>query len=194
MTKREIQREQALKKIATHILRTGLAQTSVRQLADAAGVSDRMLLYYFTDKTDLLAAALERIAVDLSGHLAKALPENDKLAPGDFAEKATALIRTKPVRRFLRLWIDIAAASGRGEEPYAAVAKQIALGFHLWIETRLDIKDAARRRSTAAMILVLIDGMALLEACSGEEIPHMAADAMIRTLSGKDRKGPKRGR
>ena len=59
MTIREEQRRRVTERLAGHLLATGLSRTSVRQLAAAAaaGVSYRMLLYDFKDKTEVIAAA-----------------------------------------------------------------------------------------------------------------------------------------
>ena len=46
MTTREEQRQLVIERLSRHLLDVGLAQASLRQLAAAAGVSDRMLLYY----------------------------------------------------------------------------------------------------------------------------------------------------
>ena len=59
---RDEQRERVVERLSGHLLATGLAQVSLRQLATAAGVSDRMLLYYFDDKAEVLSASLQRIA------------------------------------------------------------------------------------------------------------------------------------
>ncbi|MFY8208820.1 MAG: TetR/AcrR family transcriptional regulator, partial [Caulobacter sp.] len=49
MNVRDEQRARVIAVLADHLLATGLSQASLRQLAAAAGVSDRMLLYYFAD-------------------------------------------------------------------------------------------------------------------------------------------------
>ena len=74
VTIRENQRDRAIAAIGAHLLARGLAETSLRQLAAAAGASDRMLLYYFTDKADILAQAMAQIAGESGAQLAKAIP------------------------------------------------------------------------------------------------------------------------
>ena len=69
MVSREEQRARVEAALAVHLLDHGLAQTSLRELARAAAVSDRMLLYYFTDKAEVLGCAAQRIAADLAGHI-----------------------------------------------------------------------------------------------------------------------------
>ena len=79
LVSRDEQRTKAIHQLAAHLLKTGLAETSLRQLAAAANVSDRMLLYYFENKTDALASALEYIAGDLTHLLQDIVPPETKL-------------------------------------------------------------------------------------------------------------------
>ncbi|MEI6159755.1 MAG: TetR family transcriptional regulator [Roseococcus sp.] len=72
MSIREERRSAALARMADHLLREGLAGASLRALAKAAGTSDRMLLYYFADKDELLGATLAHIAAELAALLDQA--------------------------------------------------------------------------------------------------------------------------
>ena len=62
MSIRDARREVVIERLAAHLLEHGLSRTSLRQLASAAGESDRMLLYYFADKAELLGAVVTRLA------------------------------------------------------------------------------------------------------------------------------------
>ena len=165
-------------RLADHLLRTGLAQSSLRQLAAAAGVSDRMLVYYFSNKSEALAAAMARVAGQLAGQLAGAMPEGARLEPGELIARAALLTTGKAMRPYMRLWIEVVAAAARGEPPFVEIAHQIATGFLKWIEARLAPGEAEGREATAAAILAMIDGLALLEVCAGEGLTARAAATM----------------
>ncbi len=62
MTPPDDKRALILDKLADHVLAHGLSASSLRPLAKAAGTSDRMLIYYFADKSALIAAVLQHIA------------------------------------------------------------------------------------------------------------------------------------
>ena len=62
VSKTDERRSVIVDRLADHVLAHGLVSASLRPLAKAAGTSDRMLLYYFADKSELLAATLQRIA------------------------------------------------------------------------------------------------------------------------------------
>lgn len=174
-------RVQATERIATHLLRSGLARTSLRELAGAAGISDRMLLYYFEDKVDVLSSALKNVAADLAQVLGQAVPEGTKLTPMALIGQMSQLIASKQVKPFMSLWLEVVAAAARGGKPYTQVARQIAGGFLDWAESRL-VETTESRRATAAMILAMIDGLALIEACTDEKLTQQAA-ARMRQLA-----------
>lgn len=175
MARREIQRDSAVKRLAAHLLRTGLAETSLRQLAEAAGISDRMLLYYFTDKADAVAAALQAVAAELAEALEAAIPAEPKLSSAALIAKTAALALEPSVRPFMSLWIQIIAAASRQEAPYPAIAGVIAAGFGDWVQARLACTDERDLRAQAAAVIAIADGLALVGASMGEERAREAA-------------------
>ncbi len=177
---RESQRARVIETIGAHLLATGLAETSLRQLAAAAGVSDRMLLYYFTDKADVLMQAMARIANDSAVQLAEAIPANAALTAGQLIGEAVRVTSAPAMKPFMRLWIEVVAAAARGEAPFPAIAQQITLGFLAWIEARLGSTPPQERAAAAAMILAVVDGLALVEVCSGAALTAQAADYAAR--------------
>lgn len=160
---RDEQRDRVVQRLSAHLLETGLSRTSLRQLAAAAEVSDRMLLYYFADKAEVLAAAMQRIAADLAGGLAHSMPEGERLPPAELALRAAELTMQPEMRRFMRLWIEVVAEAGKGREPFAAIAGAIMGGFVAWIDSRLDAPPEADRAGLAAAVIAVIDGLALVD-------------------------------
>lgn len=65
MEKTEIKRQLILNEIADYLLASGMKISQLRQLAAAIGTSDRMLLHYFSDKEELMSAALNLVARQL---------------------------------------------------------------------------------------------------------------------------------
>jgi AcrR family transcriptional regulator len=178
MVAKEEQRERVVTLLSASLLKTGLSQTSLRQLAKAAGVSDRMLLYYFKDKPDIILTVISQIASEMSDLLVSAIPENPKLAPPDLITRALLVTQGDAMKPYMQLWIEIVAAASRGEQPYAMVASQIALGFIQWIENHLEGEANENKRAISAMIFTMIDGLALLDICAGEEQSRLAVKAI----------------
>jgi len=184
MAKKDEQREAALKEISSYVLENGLGQTGVRQLASVAGISDRMLLYYFDSKDELIAAVLERIASELAVLLTGEGESDRLLAPADLLAETLALTQSPEVQPYMRVSIELAAFAARGEEPYRTVSAAILEGFLAWVEGRLDIEDATRRREIAAMMLVMVDGIALMNAWTEGGPGEIAAPQLPDLLKG----------
>lgn len=180
MSIRDEQRERVITALAAHLLATGLAQTSLRPLAKAAGVSDRMLLYYFRDKADLLACVIGRIADGFAHGLDAALPPTP-MPPEQLLVVASRLVRSPDMQPSMRLWLDIAAAAARQEPPFPAIAARILDQFMAWLEARIDRPEGPQRRQQAALLLAVIDGLALFDMAGGSE-QAQAAEQAIATM------------
>lgn len=182
MTIRNEQREQVTERLAAHLLDTGLSQASLRQLAQAAGVSDRMLLYYFADKAEVLSAATARIAAQSVAGLAVAMPEGTKLPPRELVKLAAQLTAGPQMRGFMRLWVEMIAAAAKGEEPFVTISGQVMDGFRHWLAERLEVPAGTDRMALAGVIIALVDGLALVDICSSEadtQAMHRAVAALF---------------
>ena len=183
MNRREHQRQDALVRMGRHILKHGLAQTSLRQLASAAGVSDRMLLYYFKNKADIMSSVLAYLTLELTYKFEAVLEEGKRYPVDELFAKDAALCCSPDMRPYMRLGIEINVAAGRGEVPYVDIAKDIVTGFIAWIEARLDTQDDDLRKKQAGMILVMIDGLAMIDVCVGDRQYIDIVAVMTETLS-----------
>ena len=182
MTIKESQRQLAIDLIARHFLKFGLAKSSLRQLAAAAKVSDRMLLYYFKNKNEIIFEVMTRLAAQLSDMLDQAIPAQKKVSVSEMILITTRLTQSKEFSPHMRLWLEIAAQAVRNKRHFVEIANQIAGGFITWIEGHLDIESRTERKEAAAMILAMVDGLALLEACTDEVTARKAAKRMARSL------------
>lgn len=162
MSIKDAQREAVAERLAGHLLKHGLALTSLRQLAAAAGVSDRMLLYYFGDKAEVLLHSLTGITDGFVSALDAAIPAT-RIATEALLSQTLELIRSPAVQPSMRLWLEIMAAAARNEEPFPRLAAGILDRFLDWLDQRLEIADATERNAAAAHILATIDGIALFD-------------------------------
>jgi AcrR family transcriptional regulator len=178
MTLRENRRAAALDRIADAMLAHGLAPASLKTLAQAANTSDRMLLYYFANKDDIVASALQTIAARMAAILAATLPNADPARPETVLDHVAAIARGAELRPYMRLWLEVTILSARGEEPYRAIAGRIADGFIAWVASRLDTQDETQRHAIAARIVAIIDGLVVLDLVGREATAALA-------LSGK---------
>jgi AcrR family transcriptional regulator len=147
--------------MADHVLAHGLPAASLRPLARAAGISDRMLLYYFKDKAEVMAAVLERVAARLT-----LLMEAMGARPLQSAEALRAdllpILLDDALWPFMCVWLEIAALSARGDPLYRAIGEQIGRGFLAWGMAQLD-SQAETREADALQLLAMIEGAVVLK-------------------------------
>lgn len=166
--KSDERRSAILDQLADYVLAEGLAAASLRPLAGAAGLSDRMLLYYFKDKQEVIAAVLERIAARLTS-LLNAAVHPEPLPFEELRRRLPRLVLADALWPYLRLWLEIAALAARNDPVFRAVGEQIARGFLLWAEGQLDSATPAERRTDAVRLMIQIEGMALLKSVGLED-------------------------
>ncbi len=176
-----VQRQQMLEKLADHLLAAGLQGTSLRPLAAAVGTSDRMLLYYFRDKNELMSSTLTLIAARLLQLLDKT---RTKAMP--FATLLPHLMRmmnAAPMRPYVKLWLELAALAGRDQEPYRSTARQILEAFINWTAAALAVERERDRRPLAALLLATIEGFVMLDAIGCDDSTQAALQGVTRLLS-----------
>ena len=178
MTIRSDRRGAAIERMADHVLSEGLGAATLRPLAAAAGTSDRMLLYYFADKDELIAATLERIATRMIVELDGAIPVEPRRPFPVLLEQAWAAMASDSLRLFMPLWLDLASGAARGLQPHRDIAGKIADGFLAWAAIRLQPDSGGQPSSWAPLFLASIEGPYLLKAIGRGAI----ADAAVREL------------
>lgn len=164
--KSDDRRAEITARVADHILAHGLDGSSLRPLAKAAGTSDRMLLYYFRDKADLITAALDVIAAELT----TILESRTGKTPRPLDELRPALIEiilAKDLWPYMRLWLEIASLAAKSDPFYHALGNQIARGFLAWGAAQLESRTP---EADAAKLLVSIEGALLLKSVGLDDV------------------------
>jgi AcrR family transcriptional regulator len=174
------QRESFLVGAVDHVLRHGVATLSLRPLAAALGTSDRMLLYYFGSREQMLVAVLGVVGERLQAQLAAALPAEPVPPPALLQALETAL-REPGADAALRLYVEVGGLASRGQEPYRTVAAAVARGWLSWLASRLDVPEE-ERAGAAAGVLVLVDGLLLVRFVASDEVAGRAAGWLATRL------------
>lgn len=137
MSKAAVKREQIVQHVTQHMIENGLADVGLRKLAQAAGTSDRMLIYYFETKDALIGQVLQGIAANLARQLDAVLGQHKRSAEA-LQKELLILSSSKQFDMIIRLWFEIVGFAVRGEEPYATSATKIAHNWIGWIHNRLE--------------------------------------------------------
>lgn len=160
--KSAVRRAKLADRIADVFLARAVAVMPLRDLADLLNTSDRMLLYYFGTQAGLVTAALTRLSERLSRQLEQALPAAP-LPPAQLFKKLAAIMARPDIARILLVWADVAARGVQNEVPFRDFARSSVTTWLAWTEARLNIEDRAQRKKNATAILVVIEGIRLIE-------------------------------
>lgn len=169
MGKLEDRRAAIIDVLVDHVLAHGLAATSLRPLAKAAGTSDRMLLYYFKDKDEIVRAILEHGAARLTVLL------NERKAPEPLPRQRLLvtlvdILFADDLLPYMQLALEIASLAARGDPLYRAVGEQIERGFLAWAGAQLDCADDAERAVEAAQLLIALEGILFLKSVGLDDV------------------------
>jgi AcrR family transcriptional regulator len=174
MSKTDERRVAIIDRLADHVLAHGLVSASLRPLAKAAGTSDRMLLYYFADKAEIIGATLQCIAERMVEALAKqAAPQ--PLPLDALVKRLSSILFDDRFWPFMCVWLELASRSARGDPLYVPIASAIGQGFLAWGEAQLAAPNPQARARDAAKLLVMIEGMVLVRAIGLGEVTQRAA-------------------
>ncbi|MEM8766742.1 MAG: TetR/AcrR family transcriptional regulator [Pseudomonadota bacterium] len=158
MSKADEKRRACAQAVAKYFLEEGLADNSIRTLAEAAGTSDRMLIYYFGSKDALIGESLSLIAGSLSDALDQQVGAGIHSASA-LLEAVTTATKQPVFDRVVRLWFEIVGQAVRGKEPFATQGRLVADRWIAWIESRLP----PRQRHSARELFATLEGRLLLE-------------------------------
>ncbi len=167
-------RSALVEQVADHMLAHGLRASTLRALATAIDTSDRMLLYYFSDKADLIGAALGCIAERLVAHMDQqgARPPRDV---DNVRRDISALILSDALWPYMRVWLELATLASHGDEMYRRIGEAIGRGFLAWGAAQIEAPDEATRSRQAAQLLATMEGLVLLKALGLDDICATAA-------------------
>lgn len=160
VSKKATKRAEITDKLAEHFLASGLADTGLRRLADVSGTSDRMLLYYFENKDELVSEVLMQIAAELTVTLDETFG-SEALSPVVALSSIWELTKSEAFANHTRLFFDLSSRAGRGDVALARAVFLMSDGWISWLSGLLDV-SADHQRATASLILGAVDGQLVL--------------------------------
>ena len=169
VTKNDTRRAEIIQRLTDYVLAEGLSAASLRPLAKAAGTSDRMLLYYFTDKTQIIKAILEQISARLV-ELISARAAAEQLPLEELRRQFADILFEDALWPYMRIWLQVAARAAMGDAFYRGVGEQIGRGFLEWGKAQLKSENAAQLEIDAARLLVSMEGMLFLKSIGLDDV------------------------
>ena len=160
MSKKETKRAEIIDELTTHFLETGLADTGLRRLGEMVATSDRMLLYYFENKDELITEILSKIGAGLAERLTEVFG-NKPRAPAKALRLLWRTAKSDVFANELRLRVDLASRASRGDPLFGAIAEQMSANWKAWLAAILDVPKA-QRAVLAGLIIGAVDGQLVL--------------------------------
>ena len=143
--KTEKRKREIIEAAASHLIEHGFQRSGLRAIAESVGVSDRMIMYYFATKDDLVSAALEMIGEGLAAGMETAVPKGN-VTPSQILDALSETLQSDQTQAIMRLWFEIIGLAMRGQEPYKKTAALLLARSEEQIRSKLrsDQKHRAR--------------------------------------------------
>lgn len=166
-------REEILEGALASALDGGLSQLSFGRVAKHLGINDRIVVYYFPSKDDLVTEVLVAMGVRLQALLAEAFaaPAADHLA---LLRAAWPVLARSEVDPIFALFFEANGLAAAGRAPFATVVPQLVVAWLDWMAAHLE-GSANERRIEAEAAIALIDGLLLLRQLGGGPAGDRAA-------------------
>ncbi len=169
-------REEILEGALEAALDEGLSQLTFGRLARRLGIHDRIVVYYFPTKDDLIREVLGAMGGQLQGTLAQAFTASaaDHL---ELLRAAWPVLANTDADPTFALFFEANGLAAAGREPYKSLIPKLVHAWIEWAGTFIE-GTAARRRTEAETAIAVLDGLLLLRQLGGPA----AADRAARRL------------
>jgi AcrR family transcriptional regulator len=151
----------------------GLSQLTFGRVAKRLGISDRIVVYYFPTKNDLIGEVLYAMGAELQATLAPAFstPAADHL---DLLRAAWPVLARSEADPVFALFFEAGGLAATGREPFSTLVPQLVEAWIEWAAT-FTRGTRARRRSEAEAAIAVLDGLLLLRQLAGPAVADRAA-------------------
>ncbi len=151
----------------------GLSQLTFGRLAKRLGISDRVVVYYFPTKDELISEVVLAMGVELQQTLAQAFvdPAADHL---ELIKAAWPVVASPDADPVFALFFEANGLAASGRDPYCTLVPTLV---ELWIAWLAEFIDGSpqEQRIEAETAIALIDGLLLLRQLAGAEPADRAA-------------------
>lgn len=170
-------KESLLPLLMAHVLANGLGQASLRPLAQAAGTSDRMLLYHFGTKENLISELLAHIAAVYAQALDMAFSSIERpTTRAELLSHIIALSSDPAMHPFQMLWWEIVSGSGRELPGFRSAAQAMMAQLLVWLEARMPEGDPDPAGG-ARYLMTLNEGALMLRVVGHDETARTGLEA-----------------
>jgi AcrR family transcriptional regulator len=158
----------------TAAVEDGLSQLTFGRLAKRLGISDRMIVYYFPSKDDLITEVVLALGVELQALLAVAFGD-DRLPVEQLAMRAWPVLTTRAADRIFGVFFELTGLAAAGIEPFASMAPAALDSWVDWVATYVAGSNKDVRYRRAVGLVAQLDGLLLIRQLCGDRLANVAA-------------------
>ena len=166
-------REEILDGALDAALDDGLSQLTFGRLARRLGISDRVIVYYFPTKDDLISDVIGAMGLRLQGELAASFSRT-AVDHRELAALAWPVLANPAADRVFALFFEANGLAAVGREPYRTLVPNLVAAWIDWASNHVE-GSASRRRQEAETAIAVIDGLILLRLLAGPASADRAA-------------------
>ena len=151
----------------------GLSQLTYGRVAKQLGISDRVVVYYFASKEELVSEVLMSLGIQLQSALepAFASPAADHF---ELLVRAWPIVARADADAIFSLFLEANGLAASGREPYCTFVPLLVEAWIAWAAEYLQ-GTPRRRRIEAETSIAILDGLLLLRQMAGADAANRAA-------------------
>jgi len=151
----------------------GLSQLTFGRVAKRLGISDRIVVYYFPTKDDLIGEVLYAMGTRLRLTLAPTFstPAADHV---ELVRTAWPILARPEADPVFALFFEASGLAATGREPFRTLVPRLVEAWIEWAAAFIR-GTRVRRRSEAEAAIAVLDGLLLLRQLAGPEVADRAA-------------------
>jgi AcrR family transcriptional regulator len=168
----------------------GLSQLTFGRVAKRLGISDRVVVYYFPSKDELVTGVLFAVGGQLQETLEPVFgsPATDYL---ELVRAAWPVVATPAADAVFALFFEANGLATAGREPFRGLVPQLVEGWIAWAAGFFQ-GTPAQRRTEAETAIALLDGLLLVRQLAGPATADRVATRLGVIVDGGAGRRPSR--
>lgn len=159
----------------------GMAGLTYARVAERLGASDRMVVYYFPSKIDLVVSVATQLGNELQELLGEAFGENPATTD-ELLAAAWPVLSNKRADRIFGLFFEMIGFASAGQAPYVELVRHLMDSWAEWLSERVIGSRPEIRRRRALSVMARIDGLLMIRRVMGIRAADAAAQEVIPRL------------